>query len=351
METINAAKVEIYLRRIFPYVGAGILALAAAGVLLAATGKNPFEGYRILFVASFGSAVSIELLILEFIPLFLMALAFAVPLVTGKYNVGNEGQFLAGAIGAITVGLNLLNLSSLAAIPLLLLMSITFGALWAVIPAYMLYRFKVNEIVSTIAMNFIASYLVLYIATGPWKDPYVGFPQTLPVSAFYIFPAILNYPRINLGFIFAILVPLAIYFFVYKTSMGYELRVSGSNPRAASIYGVKSNLMSSLSLILGGALAGLAGGIQVAGLLHSMQYKMESNYAALSYVAALIAPGNIAGLAVASVFLAALETGVSALQGATGVPADLGLIIEALLVLLILLANVHKGGRPKWLHL
>lgn len=280
-----------------------------------------------------------------------MALAFAIPLYSGKYNVGNEGQFLSGAMGAVLVGLMLPKLPSIVAIPLLIMASMVMGAAWALIPALMLYKFRVNEIVSTISMNFIAYYLVLYVATGSLRDPLVGFPQTLPISANYIFPALLSHPKVDLGFVLVIAAPLAVFFFVYKTKGGFEIRASGANSRAAFVSGIRSNLMASLSLVLGGVVAGLAGGIEVAGLLHTLQYGMQANYAPLSYVVALIASGSFPGLVIASLFLSVLETGVSALQGATGVPADMGLMIEALLVLLILAANQYKGRRPRWLHL
>ena len=340
-----------FLKRVIPYVLAAVIALAVAGILIAASGKSAVQGYTILFTASFGSAISFQLLILEFIPLFLMALAFAIPLYAGKYNVGNEGQFLMGATGAALVGLLIPGLPSVVGIPLLVTASIAFGAAWAVIPAFMLYKFKVNEIVSTISMNFISYYLVLYVATSSLKDPLVGFPQTLPIPSSFVFPALVKLPRIDLGLVLTIAAPLIVFFFIYRTTLGFRVRASGANSRAAFVYGVKSNLMSSLSLIIGGGIAGLAGGIQVASLLKTLQYGMQSNYAPLSYMAALVAPGSFPGLVIASLFLSVLETGVSALQGATGVPADMGLMIEALLVLLILAANQFKGKRPRWLHL
>jgi|BEDMetMinimDraft_2_1075160.scaffolds.fasta_scaffold05485_2 ABC-type uncharacterized transport system permease subunit len=342
-------KMVQYLGEFLPYFLSAVIAIVAVGALLAVAGKDPFTGYRILFQASFGSSVSLQLLILEFIPLFLLGLAFTVPLIAGKYNVGNEGQFLAGAIASTALALTLPSLDSLASVFLVFFGSIAAGALWALIPAVMLYKFRVNEIVSTISMNFIATYLVLYITTGPWRDLEVGYPQTKQIPPSYILPSLFGLSNLNLGLIIAAIMPIMVYFFIFKTTSGFEFRVAGSNPRAGRIFGVRTNILSSLSLVTGGGIAGLAGGIQVTGLLHSLQYGMQSNYAALSYIAALIAQGNFIVLIVVSVFISALEVGISALQGALGVPADLGLVVEALLLLMILLANVYKERVKKWL--
>ncbi|MEM0118049.1 MAG: hypothetical protein QXV32_06340 [Conexivisphaerales archaeon] len=338
-----------YLGSILPYLLSGMIALAAVGILLALAGKDPFSGYAILFQASFGSGVSLQLLLLEFIPLFLMALAFTVPLVAGKYNVGNEGQFLAGAMASAVIALALPSLQPAAALTVEVFAAILAGAAWAAIPAFMLYRFRVNEIVSTISMNFIAIYLVLYIATGSLRDPEVGFPQTRQISSAFILPSLPGLTDVNIGILLAIILPLLVYFFTFKTSSGFELRVTGANARAGRIFGVKTDLLSSLSLIAGGGIAGLAGGIQVSGLLHSLQYGMQSNYAALSYIVALIGQGNLVAVVIASVFISALEVGISAMQGALGVPGDLGLIVEALLLLLILIANVYRERVKRWL--
>lgn len=332
------------LLQFYPYLLSFVGVVLSIGVLLAVIGKNPFEGYRILFSSSLGSPGSLGLTLLDFIPLFLMALAFVVPLRAGKYNVGNEGQFLLGAVGAVTVSFTLPGLPPAVGLPLLLLTGMLFGSLWAVVPAFLLYKFKVNEIVSTISMNFIAYYLVLFVATGPWHNPLVGFPQTNQIGANYILPVLIRSPQVGTGLIIALLAAVVVYLYVSKTPAGFELRAVGSNPRASLVYGIRSDMVSALSIVQGASLAGLAGAIQVAGLLLSLQYGMQGNYGLLSLVPALISASSLLGIGIISFFIAIVDTGTSALQGLMGVPYEIGLLIEALFLLLVLFAKGYRRG-------
>ncbi len=320
-------------------------ALAAAGVMLGLLGKNVAEGYSLLLTASFGSATNLSLFTIKFVPLLLMSLAFAIPLTLKKYNVGNEGQFLLGAVGAVTVAFMLSSLPALAAIPLLLIASAAFGAFWALFPALMLYKFRVNEIVSTILMNFISFYLVLYVATGPWRDPFAGHPETQAIPSAFDLPVLLTNPAINLGLVIAVLAPLASYYYIFRSVQGFELRASGANERAALVFGVNSNLLAPMSLVIGGAIAGLAGGMEVAGLQLRLVDGMQSNYAALSIIIALIAYGNPLGVIVSAIFITVIELGGSAMNAVMGVPVELVYVIEALLLLFILMANVFERRR------
>ena len=331
--------------QVWTYLLGVVAALAAAGLMLALLGKDVPEGFSLLVTASFGSPTNIGILTLKFVPLLLMSLAFAIPLMLKRYNVGNEGQFLLGAVGAVTVGLTLSSLPSFAALPLLLLTSAAFGVAWALVPALMLYKFKVNEIVSTILMNFISFYLVLYVATGPWRDQFAGHPETQPIPTAFNLPLLLSSPAINLGFVLAMLVPFAAYYYVFRSVQGYELRAAGSNERAASVFGVNASLLAPLSLLIGGAIAGLAGGMEVAGLQFRLVYGMQSNYGALSIIIALIAWGDPIGVIVSALFISMIEIGGSAMNAIMGVPVELVYVIEALLLLFILMANVYRRRR------
>ncbi|MDG6935022.1 MAG: ABC transporter permease [Nitrososphaerota archaeon] len=338
------AQQSLVISKLLPYILSFLGVVASVGILLALIGKNPFEGYRILLSSSLGSPGSLSLTLLDFVPLFLMALAFVVPLRAGKYNVGNEGQFLLGAVGAVTVSFVLPNLPSVIGIPLLLVAGMAFGSLWAVVPAFLLYRFRVNEIVSTISMNFIAYYLVLFVTTGPWHNPLVGYPQTNQIGSNYILPSLVRTPQIGTGLIITVLAAAIVYFYISKTPAGFELRAVGANPRASLVYGIKSNFVSAMSIVQGAAIAGLAGAIQVAGLLFSLQYGMQGNYGLLSLVPALISASSLIGVGLISFFIAVIDTGTSALQGVLGVPYEIGLLIESLLLLLILLAKGYGGS-------
>jgi len=240
------------------------------------------------------------------------------------------------------VSLTLTTMPSYAAVPLLLLSSMLFGAIWALVPAIMLYRFKVNEIVSTILMNFISFYLVLYVATGPWRDQFAGHPETMQIPNAYFLPLLSSSPQISVGLVIAIVVPFIAYYYVFRSVQGYELRASGSNARASYVFGINSSLLAPLALVIGGALAGLAGGLQVAGLQLRLVDGMQSNYGALSTIIALIAGGNPLGVIVSALFISVIDIGGSDMNAIMGVPVEMVYVIESLLLLFILTANVYR---------
>ncbi|HVP22663.1 MAG TPA: ABC transporter permease [Conexivisphaerales archaeon] len=337
--------VDRFADELVPYlIGVGA-ALAAAGLMLALLGKNVPQGFAILLTASFGSATNFGLLILKFIPLLLMSLGFSIPLIVRKFNVGVEGQFLLGAVGAVAVGLTFSNGLGIASVPVLLLASIAFGMFWAFIPAILLYRFKVNEIVSTILMNFISFYLVLWVATGPWRDQFAGHPETRQIPGAYFLPLLSSNPEVSVGLVIAAIIPFLAYYYIYKSVQGFELRSAGANARASYVFGVNSSFLAPFALVIGGGLAGLGGGLQVAGLQLRLVDGMQSNYGALSTIIALIAGGNPLGVIVSTLFISVIDVGGSAMNAIMGVPVEMVYVIEALLLLFILMANVYRRRR------
>lgn len=313
--------------------------------MLALLGQDVLQGVDLLLTAPFASSISLGLFFLKFIPLLLMALAFSVPFILGKFNVGTEGQFLLGAVGAVTAAFTFGSLPGYAAVPALVLFSMVFGIGWALIPAIMLYKFKVNEIVSTIMMNFIAIYLVLWVATGPWRDPFAGNPETLQIPGAYQLPLLSSSPQVSVGLVVALVIPFALYYYVFRTVQGYELRASGSNPRASAVFGINASLLAPLALVIGGAIAGLAGGFEVAGLQLRLIEGIQSDYGPLSLIVALIARGNPLGVIVTALFVSVIEIGGSAMNAVLGVPSEMVYVIEALLLLFILMADVIQRRR------
>ncbi len=328
-----------------PYAVGVVAAFLVAGIFLALMGQDVIKGYYTIFFTSFGSLTGVSLTIFKFIPLMLMGLGFAIPLISRKYNVGVEGQFLLGAIGAVAVVFMLGPMPAPVMLPLVLIASMIFGAIWALIPALMLYKFNVNEIISTILLNFIAFLLVDYVATGPWRDTFAGHPMTLPIPKEATLPLLVRSPQIHIGFIIALALPLLAFFYIYRTVPGYELRAVGANPKASSVFGIKAHYIAPLSLVLGGIVAGLAGGFEVTGLYYRLVEGMHSNYGALAIIVALICKGNPIGVILTSLFIAIIEVGANGMQRTMGVPVELVFIVEALMLLFILMADVMRARR------
>lgn len=330
------------MRRFLPDLLAVIASFIAAGIFIAVMGFNVLDAYETILFTSFRSANGFIQTLLKFVPLVLLALAFTVPLAAGKFNIGGEGQMIVGAIGAAAAGILLADLPIFLLLPLVILAGVLFGAFWGAIPAWLLYQFGINEILTTVLMNFISFGLIDYVATQIWKDPLAGHPTTVPIGIGGELPRLISSPPLHSGIIIAILVAAAVYMFTDRTSAGYELIATGANPRAARVYGIKVRRMFLLALILGGALAGLAGGIEVAGVHHRLIEGLQSNFLLLGIIIGLIARGNNLAVPFVAFFIAVLEVGASAMQRTMMIPGEMVFIVEALILLFVLLSDVVR---------
>ncbi|MDR5695050.1 MAG: ABC transporter permease, partial [Armatimonadota bacterium] len=244
--------------KVVPYIIAMGASFVAAGIFLGALGFDVPRAYATILFTSFRTPNGFVQTLLKFIPLLLLALSFTVPLAAWKFNIGGEGQLLAGAIGSAAVGILLSGLPAFLLLPLGIMTGTLSGAVWAALPAWLLYRFGINEILTTVLMNFISFGLLDYVTTEVWRDPAAGHPTSIPIGAGAHLPLLISSPPLHAGIVVAIGVAIAIYFFISRTTAGYELLATGANPRASLIHGIAVRRISLLALILGGALAGLA---------------------------------------------------------------------------------------------
>ena len=200
-----------------------------------------------------------------------------------------------------------------------------FGGFWAAIPAWLLYRFGINEILTTVMMNFISFSFIDYVATEIWRDPAAGHPTTVPIGAGGELPLLVARPPLNSGLLLALAAAVVVYVYVNRTPGGYELVATGANPRASRVFGVNVRVMFLLSLIAGGILAGLSGAIEVTGVQHR-----------------LIAKVNLLAVPFVAFFIAVLEVGASAMQRTMGIPVEMVFIVEALILIFVLLSDVVR---------
>ncbi len=328
--------------RLLPNIFAVIAAFAAAGIFIAAMGFDVPRAYSTILFTSFKTPNGFVQTLLKFVPLLFQALAFTVPLAAGKFNIGGEGQMILGAIGAAAVGIMLAGLPAFILLPLVLIAGVVFGAIWAGIPAWLLYRFGINEILTTVLMNFISFSLIDFVATAIWRDPAAGHPTTVPIGPGGELPLLIASPKLHSGLLLAIVVAIVVYIYTDKTSAGYELVATGANPRAARVFGIGVRNVFLLSLILGGALAGLAGAIEVAGVHHRLIEGLQSNFLLLGIIIGLIAKGNHLAVPFVAFFIAVLEVGASAMQRTLMIPGEMVFIVEALILIFILLADVVR---------
>ncbi|MGD8366399.1 MAG: ABC transporter permease [Desulfobacterales bacterium] len=337
---------------IFIVGGAVALSLVASALLLAAQGKAPVEGIWLLFQGGFGSRWALEDSLLKAIPIFLCSLGVGVAFRLQIWNIGAEGQFALGAVGASAVALSFPTLPAYLLIPLMMAASMAAGGLWGMIPGLLKVHLKANEIIITLMLNYIGILLLDYLVYGPWKDPVsFGFPMTPAFSANAVVGPI-GLGRIHWGLLLCIGFGLAMWILLRFTRIGYELRASGENVLAARYAGLPYERLVVMVMVIGGALAGCAGFLEASANLNRLQPSIMVGYGYTAIIVAWLARLNPLQIAFAAYLLAGLRVGVENLQLDLQVPAAFGGIVEGLILLSVLAGGffnhyrIRFGDRP-----
>lgn len=327
------------LSRVLPYLAAVVLALLVAAIVIWLLGYDPFKAMRAILVTTPRTGFGFVQTLHKWVPLVLLAFAFVIPLIAGRFNIGSEGQLLVGAIGATAIGIKWADLPAPLLIPLVLIAGTLCGAVWVGIAAFLMRKFNVNEILSTVLLNFVSFYLLDYVASEVWPDTSAGHPATIPVSDNALLPAIFT-PPMHTGVLLAAVASAALIFWGRRTGQGFHLRSVGLNERAAKLHGVRTGRVAVGAMVLGGAVAGFAGAIEVAGVHGKLIEGMQSNYLLLGIIIGLIARGSLLAVPFVAFGIAWLEVGASAMQRQAQVPAELVLIVEGLILIFLLLSDV-----------
>jgi simple sugar transport system permease protein len=269
-----------------------------------------------------------------------IALAFRV----GVFNVGGDGQFLAGAAAATWVALTVSRLPSMIALVLALAAGALAGALWSVLPALFRRHWGVFEVLSTLMMNFIAAYFISYLVRGPLQEATRVYPQSPTISSALQLPILLTGSRLHSGFIVALLCVVGVWVWLSYSAGGFNARLTGANPIAAASSGrVETDAVAFRVFVAGAALCGLAGAIEVLGVTFALYENLSPGYGFTAIAVALLAGLHPLGVILSAVLLAALDAGASAMQRDAGVPSVTVWVIQALLVLAALAARARRN--------
>jgi simple sugar transport system permease protein len=330
-------------------------ALLVGAIMLYALGANPIAGYLALLDGAFGSTNAVADTIVKATPLLLVALGICIAFRAGVINIGGEGQMILGALSGTAIGLLFPTAPGLLIIPVALLIGFAAGGLWGAIPGYLKARFNVNEILSTIMMNAIAVQLMNMLLRGPMIDTTqkgaARIPQTPRLSEFFDLPRLVP-TRLHLGALLAVVLAFVVYFFLWRTTLGYRIRAVGKNQFASRYAGinVKNNIV--LSLMLSGAFAGLAGVVQVYGVNHFMitdgtAAGFTGSAGFNGIVVALFGQLHPLGAIPASFFFGALLVGANKLQRVTQVPAALLTALNGLVVIFVVSSEIWRRRRAR----
>ena len=325
-----------------------VLLILGVGIplLLRAMGFEAIPATAALLRGALGSGYAItSATFVRATPLILTGLSVAIAFRAGVFNIGAEGQLLAGAAAATAVSL-LPGLSHSRWNPLVALaMGAIAGGLWAGIAALLRARFHVLEVISTILLNFVALYLVGYLVRGPLQEPLHIYPQSSTIDATARLPRMLPASRLHMGFLVAIVVAVAAWWAVRYTAAGFRLRAIGANPDAARVAGeIDVARTGAQAFIVSGAIAGLAGAIEVTGVTFALYENISPGYGYTGIAVALLARLDAAGVIASGLLFGALEAGASAMQRDAGVPAVVVSIVEAIIILGLIVAWPLQSG-------
>ena len=277
-------------------------------------------------------------------PLIIAGLAVALAFRGGVFNIGAEGQLLVGAIAATAVSLAGQAALGRVTVVVALFAAAIAGALWAAIAAELRRRFHVLEIISTIMLNFIAIHLISFLVRGPLQEPTHIYPQTESLAAVARLPVLIPQTRLHLGFAVAIIIAAFLWWMFRRTAVGFRIRATGASPLAAQVAGkIDVRRTSFLVFLYSGALAGIAGGIEVTGVTFALYENLSPGYGYTAIAVALIAGLNPLGVVASGLFFGTLETGAIALQREFSVPSSLASVVEAAFILIALTIAVYRG--------
>jgi len=317
--------------------------LFVIGLIFLAFGVNPIFAFAKIFRGSFGSIYGIKETVTKAIPLILIGVGLTIAFRAKFWNIGAEGQLLMGAIFGTWVGLNWgPHLPGPVIIPLMFLAGFIGGGLWGLIPAILKIRFSINEVISTLMMNYICAEFLTFLIVGPWRGKTkFGFPYTddLPASAIL---GLISGSRIHyITLLVALLTVFVLGMVVYKTRFGYEVRVIGENPEAARYAGIDFFKTTLIIMVISGGAAGLAGVGEVAGIHHYLSYpaSISSGYGFTAIIVAWLAKLNPFFVIVAGIFFAGILVGGDAIQISLGLPAATVQIFNGTLLVFLIMGD------------
>ena len=324
-----------------PALGAAtalIATMAIAAALLALGGHSPGVAFGALFRGAFGSWHNfVSVTLVQATPLLLTGLAVALAFKARVWNIGAEGQLHAGALAGVAVAVSLPMGSPFLLLPATLLAAAAAGALWAAVPAAMKTRMGVGEVITTLLMNFVALFLAQFLVQGPLRESRGVFNQTDAIPAAAQLPALIPGFRLHLGFLIGILIAVALWLYLARTPGGFRIRAVGAAPRAAEVSGrFRTTPVIWRAFLVSGAIAGLAGWIQVSGITHRMYEGLSPGWGYTAIAVALLARLHPLAAVLTAIVFGALSAGGGAMQREAGVPDVWVRGIEALVILAVL---------------
>ena len=325
------------LLRVAIALAAGTLVLVVG---LEVAGFDSMQALGAMWRGAFGSWYALTSgTLVRAVPLILIGLGIAFAFQAGAFNIGAEGQFYAGAMAATWVGLQAETWPPILAMTLPLLAAIIGGGFWITVPIWLRHRFGVLEVISTLLLNFVAEALVSLMVQGPLQESRGVYPQSDPIAIPSRLP-FLPGTRLHWGLLMVLLLAGILALVRSRTLVGFRFRAVGANPRAAEVSGrLRVGRWIGYALLVSGALAGLAGGMEISGVTYALFQNLSPGYGFTGIAVALLARLNPIGIIGTGILFAALETGAAAMQREAGVPSVAVYVVEAVIIVVVLVGD------------
>src|SRR5689334_8176687 len=307
-------------------------------ILFAILGKNPLLALDVYIIEPLTDGYSLQEIAVKATPLVMIAVGLSLCYLANAWNIGAEGQFLIGAVAGSWIAVRTQGTDAGAwVLPAMFLLAAAAGALYALIPALCRVKFGASEILTSLMLVYVADLFLDYLVRGPWRDPHgFNFPTTAEFDPVATVPALVEGGRLHLGSLIALVVVAAVAVLLGRTIKGFEIRVVGAAPRAARFGGFNANQLILLTFAISGALAGLAGIIEVAGPIGHLQPGISPGYGFTAIIVAFLGRLNPLGVLVAGLFLALTVIGGEGAQIALKVPLDLTKVFQGILLFYVL---------------
>ncbi|TWG99917.1 simple sugar transport system permease protein [Mesorhizobium sp. J18] len=334
---------------LFYPLGAIVATFAVAALLVLAAGASPFSVFALVAKGAAGSQFALLETLTRATPLIFTGLAVAVAFRARLWNIGAEAQLYIGAVVTIVLGTGALPLPAPILLPVIMLAVMAAGALLLLGPAVLKTSFGVDEVVTTLLLNFIVLLFVSMLLEGVLKDPMgLGWPQSKRVIADAQLPRLITGKRLHFGFVIAIAAAVVTWVIMKKTALGYEMRAVGHNPDAARFAGIPVNRVLMKTALLSGGLAALAGFSEVAGLKGNLTLDLSPGFGYTGIVVAMLALLNPLGVVAAAIFVAGIFVGADAMSRSAGVPSYIAEVMVATALLTMVTAIMLTRYRIRW---
>lgn len=330
-------------------VGAVAVTLGIVSLLVLAAGAEPLSVFSLVWKGAAGSQFALMETLTRATPLIFTGLAVAVAFRAKLWNIGAEAQLYIGAVVTVVLGTGALALQPGLLIPVIAICAMAAGALVLLGPALLKTRFGVDEVVTTLLLNFIVLLFVSLLLEGPLKDPMgLGWPQSQKVIADAQLPRIIQGRRLHYGFVLAIVSAVVVWVIMKRTALGYEMRAVGHNLEAARFAGIPVNMVLVKTALLSGGLAALAGFSEVAGLKGNLTRDLSPGFGYTGIVVAMLAMLNPLGVVATAIFVAGIFVGADAMSRAAKVPSYIANVMTATALLTMVAAILLSRYRVRW---